>query len=135
VDRCWRWPGSAWCCCSSKPFETDLRLLSRIGRSTAIVPLGSLLLPLAGGIAVGFVMPEVFVSGECGRTIVALFMGVALTVSSLPVVAKILIELGLMRRNVGQFAIVAGMADDIVGWIMQSILAGAVGPSSCGPAS
>lgn len=104
-------------------FETDLGLLARIGRSTAMVPLGSLVLPLALGIGMGFVMPDAFV--EEGRTIFALFMGVCLAVSSLPVVAKILIELRLMRRNVGQIIIVAGMADDIVGWLMLSALAGA----------
>lgn len=104
-------------------FETDLGLLASIGRSTAMVPLGSLLLPLGLGIGLGFLMPDVFLTG--GRTIFALFMGVCLAVSSLPVVAKILLELRLMRRNVGQVIIVAGMADDLVGWIMLSTLAGA----------
>lgn len=104
-------------------FETDFGLLARIGRSSAMVPVGSLLLPLALGIGMGFVMPDTFV--EEGRVIFALFMGVCLAVSSLPVVAKILIELRLMRRNVGQLIIVAGMADDIVGWLMLSSLAGA----------
>lgn len=104
-------------------FETDLGLLASIGRSTTMVPLGSLVLPLGLGIGVGFLMPDVFLSG--GRTIFALFMGVCLAVSSLPVVAKILLELRLMRRNVGQIIIVAGMADDLVGWIMLSTLAGA----------
>lgn len=108
--------------------ETDLGLLGRIGRSTAMVPLGSLLLPLALGIGMGAMMPETFLGG--GRTIFALFMGVCLAVSSLPVVAKILMELGLMRRNVGQIVIVAGMADDIVGWIMLSALAGVAGAGS-----
>lgn len=104
-------------------FETDLRLLRRIGRSTAMVPIGSLVVPLGFGVAMGFAMPDTFVAG--GRTLFALFMGVALAISALPVVAKILIELGLMRRNVGQVIVVAGMADDIVGWIMLTALTGA----------
>ncbi len=103
-------------------FETDLALLSRMGGSTAMVPLGSLVLPLALGIGTGFVMPDVFVAE--GRTIFALFIGVSLAISALPVVAKVLIELRLMRRNVGQVIIAAGMVDDIVGWIMLSTLAG-----------
>lgn len=112
--------------------ETDIGLLRRIGRSTAMVPVGSLLLPLVLGIGMGFVMPEMFVS-ESGRVIFALFIGVCLAVSSLPVVAKILIEMGLMRRNVGQIIIVGGMADDIVGWIMLSTLAGAASSGSLEP--
>lgn len=104
-------------------FETDLGLLRKIGRSTAMVPIGSLFLPLGMGIGMGFVMPDAFVADD--RVVFALFMGVCLAVSSLPVVAKILIELKLMRRNVGQVIIVAGMADDIVGWLMLSALSGA----------
>lgn len=103
-------------------FETDLALLRRIGRSTAMVPVGSLVLPLALGVGMGFAMPDVFVAE--GRTIFALFIGVCLAVSALPVVAKILIELNLMRRNVGQVIVVAGMVDDIIGWILLSTLAG-----------
>lgn len=113
-------------------FETDLGLLSRMGRSTALVPVGSLIVPLGMGIGMGFLMPDAFVSG--GRTIFALFMGVCLAVSSLPVVAKILIELNLMRRNVGQIIIVAGMADDIVGWVLLSALAGAAASGHLDPA-
>ncbi len=114
-------------------FETDLGLLARIGRSTAIVPIGSLVLPLALGIGMGFVMPPQFL-GASTRTIFALFIGVCLAVSSLPVVAKILIEMNLMRRNVGQVILAAGMADDIVGWVMLSTLVGAASSGQLQPA-
>lgn len=114
-------------------FETDLGLLARIGRSTAVVPVGSLVLPLGLGIGMGFLMPDLFLSQTGGRTIFALFIGVCLAVSSLPVVAKILIEMKLMRRNVGQIIIVAGMADDIVGWVMLSTLAGAASTGKLQP--
>ncbi|HEX2028609.1 MAG TPA: cation:proton antiporter [Nitriliruptorales bacterium] len=112
--------------------ETDLDLLVRIGRSTAFVPVGSLLLPLAFGIGMGFVMPPQFLTGG-SRTIFALFLGICLAVSSLPVVAKILIEMNLMRRNIGQVILVAGMADDIVGWVMLSTLAGAASSGQVQP--
>src|SRR5690606_20370037 len=41
-----------------------------------------------------------------------------LAVSSLAVVAKILGELGFMRRDFGQITVAAGMANDVVGWLL-----------------
>ena len=106
-------------------FETDLGLLRRLIRSTAIIPLGSLLLPLGLGLGLGLLMPEQFLA-EGGRTVFALFIATALSVSALPVVARVLLDMKLMRRNIGQIIIVAAMVDDLAGWLMLSTLAGAV---------
>ena len=51
--------------------------------------------------------------------------GAALALSALPVIAKILQDLDLMRRNVGQILIAAAMVDDVVGWILLGAIAGA----------
>ena len=39
-------------------------------------------------------------------------------------IAKILSELGLMRRDFGQITVAAGMANDVVGWIMLAVFTG-----------
>src|SRR5512139_564060 len=41
--------------------ETDLALVRRLGRATARVAVGSLLVPLAAGVALGFALPAAFV--------------------------------------------------------------------------
>ena len=74
--------------------------------------------------ALGFWLPEVFVGPEVPRNVFALFMGTALSLSALPVIAKILTDLDLMRRNVAQALIAAAMVDDVVGWILLGIVAG-----------
>lgn len=108
-------------------FETDLSLISRMGRAMAVVPLGSLLIPLAMGMATGFFMPDRFLGAEGDRLVFMLFMATALSISALPVIAKVLNELGFMRRNFGQVTIAAGMIDDIVGWLLLGIVAGLAG--------
>jgi Kef-type K+ transport system membrane component KefB/nucleotide-binding universal stress UspA family protein len=110
-------------------FETDLGLIRRLGRAAAVVSGGSLLVPIAAGLAVGVAMPSIFV-GEGDRTQFALFMGAALSISSLPVIAKILTDMGYMRRNFGQMTLAAGMANDVVGWIALGIIAGLVSSDS-----
>ena len=105
-------------------FETDLSLIRRLGRAAALVTGFSLVFPLVGGLIVGAVLPESFIGGEADRTVFALFVAAALAVSALAVIAKILSELGLMRRDFGQITVAAGMANDVVGWIMLAVFTG-----------
>lgn len=105
-------------------FETDLGLIRRLGRAATTVSAGSLLVPAAAGLAVGWFIPSTFVGDDTERYIFALFIAAALSISSLPVIAKILSEMGLMRRNFGQLTLAAGMANDVIGWIALGFIAG-----------
>ncbi len=105
-------------------FETDLNLISKLGRAAALVTGFSLVVPLVGGLIVGFSLPESFIGPESDRTVFALFVAAALSVSALAVIAKILSELGLMRRDFGQITVAAGMANDVVGWLMLAVFSG-----------
>ena len=107
-------------------FETDLKLLASLGRTSAAVSIGSLVVPLVLGFLLGNLLPAMFLGSADQRVPFAMFMAVALSISSLPVVAKILMEMNLMRRNVGQVIVAGGMANDLVGWILLGVLAGVV---------
>lgn len=91
-------------------FETDLGLIKRLGRAAVLVAAASLVLPFVLGLGLGFVLPEVFIGPQGDRLTFALFVAAALSISSLPVIAKILGGLGLLRRNFGQITLAAGMA-------------------------
>jgi K+:H+ antiporter len=116
-------------------FETDVALVRRLGRAAVAVAVGSLLLPTAAGFGLGFAIPRELVGPSASRPVFALFMAIALGISALPVIARVLAELDLMRRNFGQIALAAAMANDVVGWILLGAVAGiarssqfAVGP-------
>jgi Kef-type K+ transport system membrane component KefB len=104
-------------------FETDLGLVRRLGRAAALVSTGSLVVPLAFGLTVGIAMPDVFLGRSHDRLGFALFMATALAISSLPVVVKVLSEMDLVRRNFGQLTLAAGMANDVVGWVLLGVIA------------
>ena len=53
-----------------------------------------------------------------GRVVFALFLATAMAVSAIPVLAAILIDLRLMRRDIGQTMLAAGMVDDLAGWTL-----------------
>lgn len=105
-------------------FETDLALIKRLGRAAALVTIGSLTVPLVGGLIVGSQIPDTFYGDEGTRLVFTLFIGVSVAVSALAVVAKILGDLGLMRRDVGQITVAVGMANDLVGWVILGVIAG-----------
>ena len=104
-------------------FETDLALIRQLGRAAAAVAAGSLIVPFVLGIGTGFVLPGDFMGEGVERYVFALFLGAALSISSLPVIAKILSELGLTRRTFGQLTIAAAMANDLAGWLALGVIA------------
>ena len=105
-------------------FETDLELIRRLGRAAMLVTGFSLFVPLIAGLVTGFFLPDVFVGEGTDRSVFAMFIAAALSVSALAVIARLLSELGLMRRDFGQITVAAGMANDVVGWVMLAVFSG-----------
>ena len=104
--------------------ETDLGLIRAKGRTAGLVSAGGIVVPFTTGLALGYVIPNVLVPADTPRTTFALFLGTALSISAIPVIAKVLIELRMIRRDIGQLTLAAGMIDDTVGWILLSVVAG-----------
>ncbi|MPZ71164.1 MAG: hypothetical protein GEU71_16805 [Actinobacteria bacterium] len=98
-------------------FETDLGIIARFKVATLSVSAGALLLPLLLFFFVGQAAPDSFVGEGVDKTVFAGFLALALSVSALPVVAKILQDLGYMRRNFAQITLAAAMTIDSTGWL------------------
>ncbi|MFI6849649.1 cation:proton antiporter [Kitasatospora sp. NBC_00085] len=102
--------------------EMDLKLIRR-RRSTALgVGIAGLVLPLGLGVAAGCLVPDSLMPGTTNRAVFAMFLGVALCVSALPVIAKTFADMNLIHRNIGQLTLAAGMVDDLVGWTLLSVV-------------
>ncbi|HEX9855595.1 MAG TPA: cation:proton antiporter [Acidimicrobiia bacterium] len=102
--------------------ETDVPLIRRRAGSAVGIAAGGLVLPFAAGLALGGVFPEDLVGDPSRRLLFAFFLATALAVSAIPVLASILLELGMMRRNVGQAMLAAGMIDDLIGWTVLGVV-------------
>ena len=113
--------------------ETDLPLIRRHARIAIGIAGGGLFVPLIGGLLVALAVPDSLVGDPTRRGVFSLFLASALAVSAIPVVAKILLDLKLVRRTFGQTVLAAGMIDDTAAWILLSIvLALAAGPETSG---
>jgi Kef-type K+ transport system membrane component KefB/mannitol/fructose-specific phosphotransferase system IIA component (Ntr-type) len=104
--------------------EVNLGIVRRRGRSALLTSLMGLAMPVAGGILLGVLLPDSDLVRPDHRTLFALFMGVALSISALPVIAKTLLDLGLFKTDVGLLVMAAAMIDDLVGWLAFAVLLG-----------
>jgi Kef-type K+ transport system membrane component KefB len=107
-------------------FETDLNFIARRGRTAALISLGGICLPFITGFYLGQFLPDDLLTDPNNRHVFALFIATAMSISAIPVIAKVLIDLKLIRRNIGQIIIASGMIDDAVGWTLLSVVIGMV---------
>jgi Kef-type K+ transport system membrane component KefB len=105
--------------------EVDLTCMREQGRRTMITSISSVILPFAFGFGMVVLAPQLWSIPLEDQTIFALFMGTALSISALPVIARILIDLELLKTEMGGIIMSAATINDIVGWsIFALILSG-----------
>ncbi|HYG75929.1 MAG TPA: cation:proton antiporter [Planctomycetota bacterium] len=107
--------------------ETDIRVLRNMGRAAFTCSVFGMLIPFASGVALGALLDERFVlHPEKERLPLALFLATAMAVSAMPVIAKILMDLKMIRRNFGIVSLSAAVVDDTIGWIVLAIITGLI---------
>ncbi|NJO05618.1 MAG: universal stress protein [Chloroflexaceae bacterium] len=104
--------------------EIDVGLIRRHARAAIGTAAGGLIVPFSTGLGLGFILPDDLLVDPQQRTIFALFIATALSISAIAVIAKVLIDLQMLRRDIGQVIMAAAMIDDITAWTMLSILVG-----------
>ena len=104
--------------------EVDLSTIRSQGRAAIFVTVGSLGMPLVVGAVVGSLLPDFFVGAGAARAVFLMFFAVAFAISSLPVAARILSDLGLIDRPFAQVALGVATVNDIVGWLLLGVVVG-----------
>ncbi|KAH9303903.1 hypothetical protein KI387_008307, partial [Taxus chinensis] len=100
--------------------ELDFNAIKRTGRKALAIAAAGITLPFVAGIGVAFLLRSTISKGvDYGAFLV--FMGVALSITAFPVLARILAELKLLTRDVGQMAMSAAAVNDVVAWILLAI--------------
>lgn len=104
--------------------ETDINLIKHHAKTAISVSLGGISVTFATGFLLGMYLPEFLLADSDERLVFSLFVATAMSISAIPVIAKVLMDMNLMRRDIGQTILAAGMSDDTIGWILLSIVAG-----------
>ncbi|MCC8963212.1 cation:proton antiporter [Bradyrhizobium sp. Pear76] len=102
--------------------ETDLKLVRKVGRAAITISVAGIAVPFASGFALGEFLPQSLLPHPEARVIAALFLGTALSISSVKIVAVVVREMNFMRRNVGQIIVASAIIDDTIGWIIIAVI-------------
>jgi hypothetical protein len=73
---------------------------------------------------IGQVLPASLLPDPEHRLAASLFLGTALSISSVKIVAVVVHEMDFMRRDIGQIILGAAIIDDTIGWVLIAIIFG-----------
>jgi Kef-type K+ transport system membrane component KefB len=101
-------------------YELDTSLMRSQGRAAIAVSFCSIIVPLGLGTVLGF-----WLAGQqhfARHLPFALFVGVAMSITAFPVLARILTDRGLQRTRIGNLALSSAAIGDVTAWIMLAIV-------------
>ncbi len=102
--------------------ETDLKLVRKVGRPAFFISVAGIVVPFACGFALGQALPQSLLPHPEARLVASLFLGTALSISSVKIVAVVVREMNFMRRNLGQIIVATAVLDDTIGWIIIAVI-------------
>ncbi|KAH6757535.1 cation/hydrogen exchanger 15 [Perilla frutescens var. hirtella] len=96
--------------------EMDISVIKRTGRKAIVIAVAGMVLPFLIGVSFAFVLHERSEFVRLGTFI--LFLGVALSVTSFPVLARVLAEIKLLNSDIGRLAMSSALVNDMCAWIL-----------------
>lgn len=109
--------------------EFDFGHLRWHGRAALATSLLGVLLPFALGAGLApLIYPhlEPVNGGPASFSGFTLFMGVSMSITAIPVLARILLELNIVRTRIGAVTMTAAAVDDVIGWILLATVSSIV---------
>jgi len=107
--------------------ETDLQLVRRVGRAAIAAALAGVAVPFACGFALGQLLPAEYLPNPAARLVTSIFLGIALAISSIKIVAVVVREMNFMRRDLGQIIVASAILEDTIGWVTIAVAFGLAG--------
>ncbi|TXH29633.1 MAG: cation:proton antiporter [Cyclobacteriaceae bacterium] len=108
--------------------EVDLHIVLQQGRQAFYTSTLGLIIPFAIGFMFPYFFPEFFGStNETRHLAYSLFMGTSMAITALPVIARILMDLGIFKSRMGMLVISSAMINDLIGWLIFSVVLGMIG--------
>jgi K+:H+ antiporter len=104
--------------------ETDLALVRRVGGAAVTVALTGIAIPFILGFTLGELLPAALLPKPDARLVTAIFLGTALSISSVNVVAIVVRDMNFMRRDLGQIIVASAILEDAICWVVIAIAFG-----------
>ena len=106
--------------------ELEPALLRGLGKSALAISNTSIALPFALGAATAVWLAPTLSTPTVPRVSFVLFLGVAMSITAFPVLARILSERGLIHTPVGALAVTCAAIDDVTAWCLLALISAVV---------
>lgn len=113
--------------------ELDLSSMRRSGKRAFSIAAAGITVPFVCGIGIAFVFRKTIEGAHLvGYGQYLVFMGVALSITAFPVLARILAELKLLTTSIGETAMAAAAFNDVAAWILLALAVALAGDGEGG---
>jgi Kef-type K+ transport system membrane component KefB len=102
--------------------ELNIKVLKNKGREAIIISHASIIFPYFLGVTLAYFLYEHLAPANISFLAFALFMGIAMSITAFPVLARIIQERGLTKTSLGAMAITCAAADDITAWCILAVI-------------
>ena len=98
--------------------ELDLKVLKNKANDAVVISHASIIIPFALGIGLSYFIYQKFAPTGVAFLSFSLFMGIAMSITAFPVLARIVQERGIHKTRLGTIVITCAAADDITAWCL-----------------
>lgn len=98
--------------------ELDLKVLKNKANDAVVISHASIIIPFALGMVLAYFVYHRFAPEGIEFLSFALFLGIAMSITAFPVLARIVQERGLHKTKIGTVVITCAAADDITAWCL-----------------
>lgn len=105
-------------------FEVEVDAVWRQRRSSLTIGFVGVFIPLAMGFGLAYLLPSYYMVEGQSQLVFALFLGTAVAISAIPIIAKVLHDLDILKSDIGLTTISAFSVNDILGWVAFTIVVG-----------
>ncbi|MCK6604191.1 MAG: cation:proton antiporter [Ignavibacteriaceae bacterium] len=113
--------------------EINLNLVLKQKKPAFYTSTLGMIIPFIIGFSTSYFIPSVFgITEDKHRLVFSLFMGTAMSISALPVIARTLMDMKLIRTEIGVIIIASAIVNDLFGWGIFSVILGMMGSEKDG---
>ncbi|RHX89915.1 cation:proton antiporter [Leptospira stimsonii] len=102
--------------------ELDLKILKNQAESAIVISHSSIMFPFLLGAGLAYFIYIPLAPENVDFIAFCLFMGIGMSITAFPVLARIILEKGWTKTTLGSLAITAAAADDVTAWCVLAVV-------------
>lgn len=102
--------------------ELDLKVLQKQAHEAVVVSHASIIFPFALGVGLAYFIYQSFAPQGVPFVSFALFLGISMSITAFPVLARIAQERGIHKTKLGTIVLTCAAADDITAWSLLAVV-------------